>query len=109
MTRAGRSPLLTAKRVYWVCAGFAMPALNPLLIVLVGGVGGVILALAASFGVLWLAAQRAWADPSARPLKLLLGMVLTAACTVLAAIAEFLILYAIAAANCPPDAYECPF
>jgi preprotein translocase subunit Sec61beta len=109
MTRSGRSPLLTAKRVFWACAGVGMPALNPPLILVTGGAVGVILAIAASFYVLWVAAQRAWDDSSERTLHLLWGMLLTAACTVAAGFVEFWILFLILQANCPPDAYECPF
>jgi hypothetical protein len=105
-----RARILTPRRVFWTCAAFAVPLLNPPLIVLLhAGIGGILLALGVDLALLWLAAKSAWTDPRRRAQMLLVGMLVTAGCTVLAALAEFLILYAIAAANCPPDAYECPF
>jgi hypothetical protein len=109
MTRASGSAIFTAKRVFWGCAGFVLPVLNPPLILAAGVAGGVFLAVALSFGVLWLASQRAWPDPSARILGLFWGMLVMVACTVVAAFAEFFLALLIAAQNCPPDAYECPF
>ena len=105
-----RARLCTPKRVFWISAGFAVPLLNPPLIVLMhAGAGGIVVALAVDLALLWLAAKSAWPDPRERVRALLWGMLVAAGCSVLAAVAEFLILYAIAAANCPPDAYECPF
>jgi hypothetical protein len=101
---------LTPTRVFWISAGFAVPLLNPpLIVVLHSGVAGILVALAVDLALLWLAAKSAYPDPHVRTRALLFGMLLTAGCTVVAALAEFLLLYAIAAANCPPDAYECPF
>jgi hypothetical protein len=108
MTRTRRSAFFTAKRVFWGCAGFVLPAINPPLILLVGGAAGIVLALASGFIVLWLAAQRAWPDPSTRILGLLWGMLTMAGCTVIAAFVEFYVFLFIAAQSCPPDAYECP-
>jgi hypothetical protein len=86
-----------------------MLLLNPPLMLLGDGLDGVILALAATFTILWFVAQLAWTDPDARRRKLLWGMLVASACTVVAVVVEFLVVYAIASANCPPDAYECPF
>jgi hypothetical protein len=105
MTRASR----TVRRVFWACAGLVMPLLNPPLILLGEGPYGVVLALAATFMVLWFVAQLAWTDPGARRRGIVWGMLAASAGTVVAAVVEFLVVYAIAAANCPPDAYECPF
>jgi hypothetical protein len=108
MTRTTRHP----KRVFWACAAFALPLLNPVVVVVLGrgGVGiGIALAVIIDLALLSLAARAAWPDAGERRSMLLAGMLIAVGCSVFAAMAEFLILYGIAAANCPPDAYECPF
>jgi hypothetical protein len=106
MTRTTRHP----KRVFWTCAGLALPLLNPVVVVVLGRGGvGIALAVMINLALLSLAAQRAWPEAGERRRMLLVGMLIAVGGSVFAAIAEFLILYAIAAANCPPDAYECPF
>jgi hypothetical protein len=108
MTRAGLQTVLTPTRVYWGLAALVLPLANPVLIVVVGGLGALALAAAANFMVLWFAAQRAWQEQRSRHRALFWGMLIAAACTVAAAYIEFVIVLAIAAQSCPPDAYECP-
>jgi hypothetical protein len=108
MTRASGSAIFTAKRVFWGCAGFVLPAINPPIVLFGAGLGGLIFAAVVSFLVLWFASERAWPDPRSRKTRLFWGMLVVAACSVVAAFVEFFVFLFIAAQDCPPDAYECP-
>jgi hypothetical protein len=108
MSRASRSAVFTAKRVFWGCAAFVLPAINPPIVLFGAGLGGLGFAAVASFLVLWFASERAWPDPRSRKTGLFWGMAVTIACSVAAAFVEFFVFLFIAAQSCPPDAYECP-
>jgi hypothetical protein len=117
MTRAGLRKAFPPKRVYWVAATLLLPFVNPALLLLVGSgaqgvMGGALAILVVGSGngvVLWWLAERAWLhEPRSRAAALLSSVLIVPALSVAFAFLELVVLYVIAAANCPPDAYECP-
>lgn len=108
---------MTRARLYWLTALLVLPLVNPPLLLFLGsgtqGTVAVFLALAivcASNGrLLWVLAARAWQwEPQSRKAALLSSVLIVPAMTVGMAFVEVAVVYLIAAADCPPDAYECP-
>jgi hypothetical protein len=102
-----RARLGNPKWVFWACAGFVLPILNPPLVLFTGG-AAVVFGPLIDFVVLWFISQRVWSDPRDRKAGLFWGMLVVIACSFVAAFGEFWVALWIAAQNCPPDAYECP-